>query len=163
MDNDPGLKSLSDDIDLRHYTSTPVQELYSVKEQVVGFKPKGFWVSVDGNGDGWKDWCEAEAWNMESFEMVYDVTLCPNANILLISNPLELDNFTEKFSKEQSQYIIGIDWAAVSELYQGVIIAPYIYSRRLERNSFWYYGWDCASGCIWDVDAIDRIKEINHE
>ena len=23
---------------------------------------------------------------------------------------------------------------------------------------FWYYGWDCASGCIWDPAAVAEIK-----
>ena len=22
----------------------------------------------------------------------------------------------------------------------------------------WYHGWDCASGCIWDLKAIDSIN-----
>jgi hypothetical protein len=28
---------------------------------------------------------------------------------------------------------------------------------QLDEFTSWYYGWDCASGCIWDVDAIERV------
>ena len=57
-----------------------------------------------------------------------------------------------------------INWRAVAGDYAGLIITPYQWSRRLEPYS-WYYGWDCASGCIWDPSAITDIKliEIDHE
>jgi hypothetical protein len=70
-----------------------------------------------------------------------------------------------------------IDWPKVSERYDGVVIAPYVWSLRMgdyemiegrmrktpdSAISDWYYPWDCASGCIWKASAIkafDLIKE----
>jgi len=58
----------------------------------------------------------------------------------------------------------NINWPAVAEKYDGIIIAPYIWQRRLSDNPdhFWYYGWDCASGCIWNTEVIEEIhtKEL---
>jgi hypothetical protein len=36
-----------------------------------------------------------------------------------------------------------------------LLITPYIWSCRLDFN--WYYTWDCASGCFWDVSCLHRI------
>lgn len=38
--------------------------------------------------------------------------------------------------------------------------APYQWRRRNERGFSWYYGWDCASGCIWRASAIREIRLI---
>jgi hypothetical protein len=27
----------------------------------------------------------------------------------------------------------------------------------LRMGLMWYYGWDCASGCIWDTSVIERV------
>ncbi len=48
----------------------------------------------------------------------------------------------------------------VAKLYQGIIIAPYCYSIRLDNDCFWYYPWDCASGCIWDATAIAALVPV---
>lgn len=56
-----------------------------------------------------------------------------------------------------------LDWLKVKQKYQGIIIAPYQWKCRMAQETKWYYGWDCASGCIWDLDCIDEFKliEIN--
>ena len=51
-----------------------------------------------------------------------------------------------------------IAWEKVAAKYDGLIITPYIWQRRMELN--WYYTWDCASGCIWNVRAIKDIRLI---
>jgi len=38
----------------------------------------------------------------------------------------------------------------VSKEYDGIEIAPYQWDARL--SLIWYYGWDVASGCIWNLD-----------
>lgn len=48
-----------------------------------------------------------------------------------------------------------IDWASVCRAYQGIVISPYFWSRRM--GPMWYYSWDCASGVIWDADAIESV------
>jgi hypothetical protein len=75
-----------------------------------------------------------------------------DCNVLQIRGLHQLDAFDEKYGLLDP--ILGenglhtcIDWVRVSEEYDGLEIAPYIWSRRLEF--MWYYGWDCASGVIW--------------
>lgn len=34
---------------------------------------------------------------------------------------------------------------------------------RLDNRCTWYYGWDCASGCIWDKDAIEHYYLIKEQ
>jgi hypothetical protein len=29
----------------------------------------------------------------------------------------------------------------------------------VDDNCGWYYGWDCASGCIWDSAAVERVAQ----
>lgn len=48
-----------------------------------------------------------------------------------------------------------IDWQAVASDHDGIIISPYNWPARHEM--IWYYPWDCASGCIWNADAITSI------
>ena len=43
----------------------------------------------------------------------------------------------------------AIDWEAALADWDGELIAPYMWSRRLEY--MWYYGWDCASGGTWNL------------
>jgi hypothetical protein len=57
------------------------------------------------------------------------------------------------------KYYPDCRWNLVKEKYQGIIICPYFHNRRLmTSHSQWYYGWDCASGCIWDVDCIKSFE-----
>ena len=117
------------------------------------YKPIGLWVSV---GDAWRDWCEAEQFHMESLEYVSEVTLADDADILRMGTGEELDDFTDRYG--DGQYGDLIAWDEVARHHQGIIIDPYVWERRLELS--WYYGWDCASGCIWDAAAIEEIKVL---
>lgn len=139
-------------------------------------KPRGFWVSVEGNEDGWADWCRGENFRLEELVYEYEVKLKPDARILYLSTQEELRDFTKKYydpdgiMNKVSQEVHAendfgfpasvhdIDWPAVARKYQGIIIAPYIYSCRLSPPTDWYYTWDCASGCIWNARAIESVK-----
>ena len=145
---------------LVHYSHEPVLAVHSVKQsdetETYG-KPKGFWISVDGNGDGWRDWCEGEEFRLKSLTHVHDITLADNANILSLNGPYGIDNFTRQFGVSDPYGFKKIRWRDVAAQWQGIIIAPYVGSRRLCGGAYWYYSWDCASGCIWDADAIASI------
>ena len=57
-----------------------------------------------------------------------------------------------------------IDWAAVARCYQGIIIPTYHFEFRFDTHvSDWYYGWDCASGCIWDAGAIASVSLVRED
>ena len=121
-------------------------------------KPDGLWVSVDGEDD-WPSWCRSEQWGDVDAKHRYALTLADDANILTLGSVAELRAFTEQYADPNKQ-VHGvdwaIDWARVASEYQGIIIAPYQWPARLTIS--WYYGWDCASGCIWDASAFAAVE-----
>lgn len=52
-----------------------------------------------------------------------------------------------------------IDWMFVYAEYDGIIINPWIERRKF--SYMWYEGWQCPSGCIWGLKAIDKVELIN--
>lgn len=156
------------DLVLEHYTDQPLvfdprREYGQDKPRGIG-KPVGFWVSVAGEDD-WPSWCRDQEYYLAGLKHRSRVVLHDDANILLISTGDELMAFHDKFCVDDPDFprarhwmdderkYWSVHWPAVAALYQGVIIAPYLWSHRLD-GPMWYYGWDCASGCIWDLDAI---------
>lgn len=117
-------------------------------------KPAGLWVSVDGHDD-WPHWCAAEEFSIGAYR--YRVTLAPGANILRLTCAADLDEFTAAYGVPDALHTscLAIDWDRVALPYQGLLIAPYVWQRRFEL--MWYYGWDCASGVIWDRSAIESV------
>lgn len=137
---------------LEHYGSEPlVLDRARSYDQELGYKPHGFWVSVAGEDD-WPSWCRSEGFALNRLGSAAQVTLKPDANVLVISNTVELLAFHEEFKVAKWSTIEFIDWPRVSETYDGIIVAPY--QRTLRMEIHWYYGWDVASGCIWNLEAI---------
>lgn len=153
---------------LLHYSATPLGEIRSIpqpSDHSRAFKPRGLWLSVEGDYD-WKSWCEGEIFCLENLACAHEVTLHPSAKILRISDADGIDDLTERFPvyfpiSGHDAYIYGIQWAEIAKDYQGIIIAPYIWSRRLDMKANWYYSWDCSSGCIWDASAIQSVKLLD--
>jgi hypothetical protein len=112
-------------------------------------KPAGFWLSVD---DDWRRWCSENG----RFDEMAEFKLASDANVLIIDSVRSLDLFSTAY-KRFDRYIVGIDWRLVRVRYQGIIIAPYQWERRMSLD--WYYPWDCASGCIWDLRAIKQVAD----
>lgn len=145
---------------LLHYTARPFEfdpaRRYEQVGHYAGWKPAGFWLSVDGGDDCWRSWCEGEAWGLERLAHASEVTLKPSANVLVIDTPEKLDAFDMLYGDGDRHSLRSIDWPRVKRVHDGVIIAPYHWSRRLDL--MWYYGWDCASGVIWNLPAIAEVK-----
>ncbi len=149
---------MENNLRLIHYSAVPLTAVHSA-EQTSGFssKPQGLWVSVEGPDD-WKAWCEAESFSPERLAYEHDIELAEGANILRISTAREIDDFT-------SLYRLGAysaDWTAVAQCYDGILIAPYIWERRMSSHCDWYHLWDCASGCIWNAHAVKGIRCLRH-
>lgn len=126
------------------------------------FKPNGFWVSAETGGPEdmtWKEWCISAEHGLERLRYAHEVHLIPDANILRIGTVAEMYALMRTFRNPQmrSEYR-AIDWVSVVSKYQGILITPYQYALRLHPAFSWYYVWDCASGCIWDVAAIADIE-----
>lgn len=170
--------------ELFHYSACEIKELRNDfhdkhREHIPIFsKPHGFWFSVEDyeEDENWKTWCEGERFRLECLKYRYSVGLRRNSDILLLGSPNKIIEFGRKYAgtdptdfggflkdTTRPDYIYWIKWEQVMEDYDGIIIAPYQWSCRLASETTWYYGWDCSSGCIWNMDiieiALDSIRE----
>lgn len=134
--------------------------------QALEWKPRGLWYSVEGNEDGWSDWCRYNEFCETDLQIAHAVELDVE-RVVVIDNGASLLAFQREycrphpilaeFDKEYAE-LVGpdrhgvIDWPLVATRYDGIEIAPYQYAHRM--GSLWYNTWDCASGCIWNIDAI---------
>ena len=128
-------------------------------------KPKGCWITDDSD-DCWNAWCVAESFELRGLTHKHEVIL-DESGVLSLCKAYELDDFTAEFGVDiwwgtdehpRKYKNRCIAWEKVAAKYDGLIITPYIWQRRMELN--WYYTWDCASGCIWNVRAIKDIRLI---
>jgi hypothetical protein len=152
-------------LDLMHYGELRLQDLKNKKQSKdPQMKPNGLWVSVENSGSiSWKEWCEAEDFVRATLDKPHQVLIKKSAQILLILSLKGLDDFHRKYRQPlyKGSKFCGINWLEVANGYQGIIISPYQYKRRLSPiEMFWYYPWDCASGCIWDVSAIEDVQPL---
>lgn len=129
-----------------------------------GFKPKGLWVSVEGPHD-WRWWCEAEQFRVDNLAHAFEIVLKPEARILMIDSLPAIDAFHRKHAVRPPRIpsMAVIDWQEVARHWDGIIIAPYQWERRLAIEFMWYYGWDCASGCIWSMSAVQSVKKYEED
>lgn len=141
-----------------HYSATPLvlDHARTYEQPAAHFKPVGLWLSVD---EDWKRWCDAEDFNAEALVHRTQVDV-GTANLLVIDNVEALDAFTARYRLRGMEYeaLRAIDWPRVKSLYDGIVIAPYLWERRLAEHTFWYYTWDCASACVWNVAALSVVQ-----
>lgn len=149
-----GVRSMT----LIHYGAEPVRAVYDSAQDYKHFKPVGLWVSVLGDHD-WREWCTSESFRDVDSQVQTKVILAEDANILHLSDKWEIDFFTERFRKDGDSR--NIDWTRVQAEYDGIIIAPYCWERRMSDHCIWYYSWDCAAGCIWRGRAVERLEIAN--
>lgn len=90
-------------------------------------------------------------------EMMRDFTLdnIEEFKHLIPDGPLKEHLFNRK-------YVYKIKWHELKNQFDGIFITPYQLPCRYNNDTFWYYGWDCSSGCIWNIDIIDKL-EINND
>lgn len=135
----------------KHPVSLPLIDTTARLERG-GFKPDGLWVSVEGEDD-WKSWCQSEGFGLDRFEYETEIVLAADHRVWVTPFPDEVE---EMYRIGGSCYRRDyIDWPRVAEQYDGLIITPYCWESRLGVS--FYYSWDCASGCIWNPRAIERV------
>ncbi len=144
---------------LHHYSDNEIEEIFSQEqstEQKHYTRPRGLWVSVVGD----RDWPSLKPGDLRS-QHQYEITLADDAKILWIDGKVQLSAFTKEYGhKPSGERRRAIDWVRVATEHQGLIIAPYIAEHTKYPTLFWYGAWGCASGCIWNKDAISEIKLI---
>lgn len=162
---------------LIHYTDRPINVLedrkYSQSALYWQAKPNGLWISVEDIGEkipnnyNWKEWCESENFRIEALAISYEIILKEGANILHLKSVEEIEEFTKLYPLKKRGWddewdTNELDWDEIKKKYQGIIISPYQWACRLSLETSWYYGWDCSSGCIWDISCVKEFikKEV---
>lgn len=149
---------------LIHYSIEPLLKVYSRPHFEGGagvHKTPGLWVSVDGEYD-WLAWCRDNNWGLEHFIYATEIVLTNDAAVKYLSSAADIDQFTMDFYISQGPILKhGLDWSSIRKRWSGIIISPYCWERRLSKHARWYYGWDCASGVIWDASAVKEIRSID--
>ena len=144
---------------LVHYTPEPLAfEAGRQYENRSTFKPNGLWLSVE-DGWGWADWCRSEEFGLDSLLHETEFRIEDWENILVLDSMEALQNFSDMFASSfnlvtLANYRAVLDWPAVTQRWQGIMIAPYQWGARWLDEHAWYYGWDCASACIWDLSVL---------
>lgn len=161
-----------------HWAAHPVTLRQQSYQQFDHLKPNGLW--FDANG-AWRRWCESVQFRLESLRYRHTVVLVDASRILFLKSASDIDAFTEEyglsfsgsiqllqdpddadaftrnygtnlFSEIQKQFSNCIRWEEVAARHSGIVIAPFLRSRSLTCS--WYYGWNCAGGCVWDTSVI---------
>lgn len=150
-----------------HYAAASVERvLDTVRPLSPSTKPIGLWFSVSGNGHyGWYEWCQDNDFNLDRLSVVHELTLAPDARVLRITTARQLKEFTKVYATPllPPTRLNVIEWGRVAEEYDGIVIAPYLAECRLDDRLFWYYGWDCASGCVWRSRAVASLTVLPPE
>lgn len=154
---------------LHHYTQKPF--LFNPKQgyrpcgSEPNFKPVGLWLSDCSNGDGWKDWCESSQWNLQG--VLYKTEfICDIKDWFFLGTTKDILDFTDEYYVRNpgDNKLIStikrecIDWPRVMREAKGIIITPYNWECR--HRLMWYYGWDCASACVWDLSTVEPVDEV---
>lgn len=151
-----------------HFSTQRIKSVTQHREysdQVLNDKPEGFWFSVQtGEPDwtGWFEWCRAENFRDIDTQKSHRIEVDPSR--MLCVGPADLRWFNETFGERRrigDRLLSGtfIRWDLVADQFAGIEISPYAWDLR-DSDLRWYYGWDCASGCIWDTSIIKSIEEV---
>lgn len=143
-----------------HLTHDSELKRVNTPQKATGPKPNGLWYCV---GFGWLDFTTSDFktfYTIGNRVHAFDISL-DGLDVLLIRNYDQLVRFENRYVvKDETNYSrknnFSINWAKVAEDYDGIEIAPYIYEARYEHA--WYYGWDVASGCIWNTSGLKSKK-----
>lgn len=155
-------------MELTHFSYLPLK--LDLKRQYAlqrcdGMKPGGLWLS-DENDYGWSQWCQSEGFGGDRLALQTKIIVDPE-DLCVLGSVGELREFNQEFKRPLLPGVLGgmqvIDWKRVKGRWKGIVITPYQWSVRLCEDFFWYYSWDCASGCVWDLSAISEVgRSIPH-
>lgn len=158
--------------DLIHFTWEPLSvddlEPADQSEDTGMGKPAGIWFSV---GEAWLDFGgESRMFAKVGYDRAYRLTLADDADLVHLSSKGDIFRFTDDFRLdllEEYERLPGganitydLDWHAVADLWSGIVVVPYISTARLDPSVNWYYSWDIASACIWDVSVIGALEPV---
>jgi len=145
---------VKEEFERAHMSKKKIRQFKDIPTQLPGMKPEGFWYDCDGE---WSRWIDSEMphWKgKHNYKVQVDLS-----KMIVIRNYKQLKAFEEKYGikKPYGDGYMEIDWPKVAQNYSGIEIAPYIQSARF--SVLWYYGWDVASGCIWEKSALKNVEK----
>lgn len=145
---------------LTHFTAAPFtfdpNRVYQQRRPT--FKPEGLWLSVDGE-HGWKEWCEGEQWGIDGLSYETPFQIREGANVLRLSTLDEIRALPKRFPLKETYLDGWVDWKPVIEQYDGILVTPYVWEARYDIATSWYYPWDCASGCFWNLASVEPLAK----
>lgn len=150
------------DVALSHYSAKPwaLDPARTYVQSTREPKPRGLWLSVDGEQD-WPTWCRSEDWGVASLAHRTALRLVGGHRVLTLDTPAALAHFTDVYGRPTTPEFLYIDWPRVAASWDGLLIAPYQWSMRYDPHVPWYYGWDCASACVWNLGALEVLEPVD--
>jgi len=146
-------------------TNEPFTDFRNIKQEPprwAGGKPDGLWYAC---GDEWLEFINTSLRGpLARARYIYEIKL--SDKVLKIDNDLDFKTFYYHFRTQtfvdpshpaEEGDAMAIDWPEVQrEGYAGVEVCPYLGSMRTKFD--WYYGWDVASGCVWDSAGVTSVS-----
>lgn len=139
-----------------HSSNKILTEVKSIKARgnAINDKPSGLWYGIDY---AWLEWCESESFCSYKYTYKLDVD---ESKLLILPTVDAILAFNAEYAAPAFYGWHTIDWPRVALKYGGIEIAPYQWDLRFNNRTRWYYGWDIASGCIWDASLVKSITKI---
>jgi hypothetical protein len=148
--------------DRYHFSARPLRRVVQrpyVQEPHT--KPSGLWYSV---GSEWHDWVKTEMPNWHGDVLHVSKLTLDMRRILVLDTVAKVRFFAETTKPTKAGSVLDryhVSWRKIERAgYAGIEIAPYQFDLRFDMAVPWYYPWDVASGCIWDVSAIKQITYL---
>ena len=163
---------------LSHYSKHAISEFSNgLQPPDNEHKPGGVWLS-DDTQYGWhafvlerlrsgaSDWSDGK----ELLQYRYDFAIPPHQqnHILFLKTPEDLWWFTSKYSESNARncevggmagHGLHIEWHRVKTDFKGILITPFQQELSRQDPNFHWYRFDCASGCVWDVNCLTLLRE----
>lgn len=126
------------------------------------YKPLGLWYSLNTE---WQDWCIYNNYEINKLKNIFELEI-DDLNILKIKNAKEFIkyNIISFIGAENYKYYI---FNKTILNYDGFEIINYKEIYLNNSNNFYKFklhifisGFDCSSGCIWNLNCIKNIKKI---
>ena len=152
-------KEAAETIDLtRTYTQTV--------EKLAFHTPNGLWLSVTGIDD-WEQYCLKNSYRLENLKTEFQVMLKPTAKLLILYDNSAFEDFEEEYGYyaegieihgDNYTHNLSISWERIISDYQGIVV-PIVFPK-FYNMSLWYDIWRCTSGCIWDLEAVEKAERL---
>lgn len=146
----------------RHYGNNQFDKtlVKPIKNRETWGKPTGgFWASRVDAENSWKEWCEREEFETHKLKKHFDFTLRDDTKLLEIKTISDLNKLRQEhqdwFVKPKWEFVDKsfLDFEKISKLYD----AMEVNAGSDEELYFDFYGWDCDSICIFNLDCVEVI------